>query len=95
VGEMAEKKKTRKVRILDKKKIVKADALRVVVKGGNIIVLKVFKPLNKRQLVLQDGDGAMIVTSINRLAQDIEEYLRVRGMEPIYIYPAFQQTLPE
>jgi hypothetical protein len=91
---MAEKKKTRKVRILDKKKIVRADALRVVVKGGNILVLKVFKPLNKKQLVLQDGD-AMIVTSINRLAQDIEEYLRVRGMEPIYIYPAFQQTLPE
>jgi hypothetical protein len=91
---MAEKKKAR-VRILDKKKIVRADALRVVVKGGNTLVLKVLKPLNnKRQLILQDGNGTIIVTSINRLARDIEEYLKMRGMEPIYVYPAFQQTLP-
>ena len=92
---MAEKKKTRKARILDKKKIVRADALRVVVKGGNTLILKVLKPLNKRQLVLQDSDGMIIVTSISRLARDIEEYLKMRGMEPIYVYPAFQQTLPE
>ena len=95
---MAEKKKTRKVRILDKKKIAKANAIKVVTRGG-VFTLKISRPVldGRGRLVLQSEDGAVLmVTSLSKLASDVEAYFkRVYGLEPLYIYPAFQQTLFE
>jgi NADPH-dependent ferric siderophore reductase len=91
------KKERAHVRVLDRKKVPSASALRVVLKGGKQRTFKVSKPAfnGKRiQLVLQDEDGRVVmVTSLYKLARDIEEYFKKQGLEPLYIYPAFQQTL--
>jgi len=86
------------VRILDRKKIAKAKEIRVVVKGGKSFTLRISRPLldGKGKFILQDVDGAVVmVTSISRLAQDIERFFKAQGLEPLYVYPvpATQLTL--
>ena len=90
---MAEKK--RRVRVLDKEKIMRAKEIRIVVKGGKVFTFQVLRPLNRKNLILQNGDSVLI-TTLSGLAEDVEEYFkRVYGLEPLYVYPAFQQTLLE
>jgi len=90
---MAEKK--RRVRVLDKEKIMRAKEIRIVVKGGKVFTFQVLRPLNRKNLILQNGDSVLI-TTLSGLAKDVEEYFkRVYGLEPLYVYPAFQQTLLE
>jgi hypothetical protein len=96
VGEMAkEKTQTKKkteVKILDRKKIMSAREIRVVVKGGKLFTFKISRPLlDGRKLILYDERGVVVmVTSLNKLPRDIEEYFERSGMEPLYIYPANQ-----
>ena len=90
--------KGKSVRILDRRKLLKAREIRVVVKGGRVFSFKISKPVldGKGKFILQDVDGAVVmVTSINRLAQDIERYFKAQGLEPLYVYPvpATQLTL--
>ena len=95
---MAEKSKGKKpsVRILDRRKLLNAREIKVVVKGGRVFTFKISKPVfNGKQLILQDGDGALMVTSLNKLARDIERYFKAHGLEPLYVYPATQLTLSE
>jgi hypothetical protein len=95
VGEMIAEKKRRKVRVLDKEKIMRAEEIRIVVKGGKVFTFQVLRPLNRKNLILQNGDSVLI-TTLSGLAKDVEEYFkRVYGLEPLYVYPAFQQTLLE
>ena len=89
---MAEKK--RRVRVLDKEKIMRAKEIRIVVKGGKVFTFQVLRPLNRKNLILQNGDSVLI-TTLSGLAKDVEEYFKRQGLEPLYVYPAFQQTLPE
>jgi hypothetical protein len=96
---MAEKKKKRvNVKVLDKKKIPYTREIRVVVKGGRIFTFRISRPVldGRGRLVLQSEDGTvLIITSLSKLALDVEAFFkRIYGLEPIYIYPAFQQTLP-
>jgi hypothetical protein len=95
---MAEKRGKAAIRVLDKKKISKADAIKVVTKGGVVFTLKISRPVldGRGRLVLQSEDGTVLmVTSLSKLALDVEAFFkRIYGLEPIYIYPAFQQTLP-
>ncbi|MCC6005352.1 MAG: hypothetical protein LM590_13525 [Thermofilum sp.] len=97
VAEKAEKKKKRvNVKVLDKKRIPHARALRVVVKGGRIFTFRISRPvLNPRKLVLYKDDAIVMVTSLSRLAIDIEEYFKKQNLEPLYIYPASQSVLVE
>jgi hypothetical protein len=98
VGKMTEKKRAAKVvsvKVLNKDRVANASELRVVVKGGKTFVFRVSKPvLNDKKLILHNEYGVpLLVTSTSRLAADIEEFFKKRGMEPLYIYPASQLTI--
>ena len=85
------------VKILDRKRIMSAREIRVVIKGGKLFTFKISRPLlNEKKLILHDESGAVVmITSINKMPRDIEEYFKKSGMEPLYIYPASQKALVE
>jgi len=98
VGKMAKKKKEGakkvSVKVLDRKRMARVNEIRVVVKGGRIFTFRISRPvLDGKKLVLHDESGVIMVTSLNKLPRDIEEYFKMRGMEPLYIYPAYQHTI--
>jgi isopentenyl phosphate kinase len=99
---MAEKK-TKKakvkvnVKVLNRDRIMQAETIRVVVKGGKTFTFRISRPiLNNKKLILYNEHGVpLILTSVNKLAVDVEMLFRNRGMEPLYIYPSTQHTLFE
>jgi len=91
---MVEKKRKVNVKVLDKERIPYTKEVRVAVKGGKSFVFKVSRPLlNQRKLILYKDDAIVMVTSLNKLAIDIEEYFKKQNLEPLYIYPAYQHTI--
>jgi hypothetical protein len=92
---MAEKKKVN-VKVLNKKHLQRVDegGIRVIVKGGQALMFKIRSPLiDKKKLVVYNGNALVMVTSRRKLAADIENYLKKQGMEPIAIYPVYQHSL--
>jgi len=92
---MAEKKKVN-VKVLNKKHLQRVDegGIRVIVKGGQALTFKIRSPLiDKKKLVVYNGNALVMVTSRRKLAADIENYLKKQGMEPIAIYPVYQHSL--
>jgi len=97
---MTERKKIKvSVKVLNKDRITRArarDEIRVVVKGGKTFSFKVSRPvLNNKKLILYSEGVPLLITSVNKLAADIEAYFRRQGLEPLYIYPVSQLTLFE
>jgi hypothetical protein len=96
VGGMAEKKKVKvNVKVLNKDRIMYTNEIRVVVKGGKTFTFKVSRPvLNNKKLILHNEHGVtLLITSVNKLAADIETFFKRRDLEPLFIYPATQRPL--
>jgi hypothetical protein len=95
---MVDKKKVKvNVKVLNKDRIIYTNEIRVVVKGGKTFTFKVSRPvLNNKKLILHNENGVpLLITSVNKLAADIEAFFKSRRMEPLFIYPSSQLTLLE
>jgi hypothetical protein len=84
------------VKVLNKKHIERARELRVIVKGGSAFIVNI-RPTSldpKKKVVIVDNQPIGSAKSVNGIALLIEEYFKkVRGVEPIAIYPATQHPL--
>jgi hypothetical protein len=93
---MAERKKKLTIKVLNRKVIenMERGEIKVCVKGGRVLTFTIHSPLlNNKKLIVYNGNHLIMVTSRRKLAEDIEEYLRKQGLEPLYIYPAYQHTI--